>query len=245
VPLQLEEVDCSSVHEAVRKDHHGCLKLLLANEPASALQLDEHGETPLQCVEHTLPRCQALTTALLSAQPPAAVAAVINAVDRQQRTALQRVVRMTRNEDSWPEQRVCQRCLRALCAAGADARIADVPAANSYGNERYSMTGSTLAEAVLRTGTAERSGSDSEQQRRRAAAAVARISASLRALQQGGLDVNSDACYLHMCTVAGLADSAAALLACGADVHKGACSQLVLQLSLARAASVATDMMNV
>jgi hypothetical protein len=83
VPLRLEEVDCSSVHEAVRKYHFACLKLLLAKEPAAALQLDENGETPLHCVEHTLSRrCIAVTAALLSAQPAAAAtAAAINAVD--------------------------------------------------------------------------------------------------------------------------------------------------------------------
>jgi hypothetical protein len=222
VPLRLEEVDCSSVHEAVRKDHFGCLNLLLAKEPAAALQLDEHGETPLHCVEHTLPRCHAVTAALLSAQPAAAVAAVINAVDRQQQTALQRVVHLTKAEWSGFDQHVCQQCLQALCAAGADARIAEVPTDSRYcGYDNYGMTGSTLVEAVLKTADSEHKGTPDEQ-RRSSAAAVARITASLRALQQGGLDVNDDACYLHKCAVYRLTDSVTALLACGADVHKGA-----------------------
>jgi hypothetical protein len=133
VPLRLEELDCSSVHETVRRDHFGCLKLLLAKGPAAALQLDEHGETPLHCVEHTLPRCHAVTAALLSAQPAAAVAAVIDAVDQQQRTALHKVVYQTSKQ----QQRVCEQCLHALCAAGADARVG--------------TTGSSVAAAVLRT----------------------------------------------------------------------------------------------
>jgi hypothetical protein len=91
------------------------------------------------------------------------------------------------------------------------------------------MTGSTLAEAVLKAEDSKHSGSPAEQ-RRSAAAAVARITASLRALQQGGLDVNDDACYLHKCAVYRLTDSVTALLGCGADVHKGECSQLLLPL---------------
>jgi hypothetical protein len=230
VPLRLEEVDCSSVHDAVRRDHFGCLRVLLAKEPAAALQLDEHGETPLHCVEHTLPRCHAVTAALLSAQPAAAVAAVINAVDRQQRTALQRVLFLTPTQ--YPRRRVCQQCLLVLCAAGADASTASLPRAvkNSCGRGRYySLTGSSLVEAVLLTGDTEHSGS-TEEQRRSAAAATARITALLQALQQGSLDVNDD-CYLHMFAAAEYSDSVAALLACGANVHKGACLQVQVQLS--------------
>jgi hypothetical protein len=136
VPLRLEEIDCSSVQEAVRKDHFGCLKLLLAKEPAAALQLDEHGETPLHCVEHTLPRCHAVTAALLRAQPAAAVAAVINAVDRQQRTALQRVVHLT--SAKWAlistcVSSACKRCaLLALTRASQTClRTADTATMNS------------------------------------------------------------------------------------------------------------------
>jgi hypothetical protein len=196
VPLRLEELDCSSVHEAVRKDHFGCLKLLLAKEPAAALQLDEHGETPLQCVEHTLPRCHAVTAALLSAQPAAAVAEAIDAVDQQQRTALHKVVYQAPKQ----QQVVCEQCLHALCAAGADARI--------------STTGSSVAAAVVSTRDRGTGGAT--------AAASARITALLQALQQGGLDVNDDdACLLYMCAAGEYTDSVTALLACGADVHKG------------------------
>jgi ankyrin repeat protein len=222
VQLRLEEVDCNSVHEAVRKDHSACLKLLLAKEPAAALQLDEHGETPLHCIDHsTAPHCHAVTAALLSAQPATAVAAVINAADRQQHTALHRVVYQSSGKQS--QQEVCQQCLKALCAAGADARIDGVPTVSTSSYRGCSSTGGSLAEAVLVAGTTEHRGS-AEEQRRSSAAAVARITASLRALQQGGLDVNDDACYLHMCAVRESTDAVTALLACGADVHKGACS---------------------
>jgi hypothetical protein len=194
----LEELDCSSVHAAVRKDHFGCLKLLLAKDPAAALQLDEHEETPLHCVEHTLPRCHAVTAALLSAQPPAAVAAVIDAADRQQRTALHKVVYQVPKQ----QQLVCEQCLHALCTAGADARI--------------STTGSSVAEAALRTGGRNTSGTAAT------ATATARITALLQALQQGGLDVNDDgACLLHMRAAGEYTDSVSALLACGANVYKG------------------------
>jgi ankyrin repeat protein len=227
VPLRLEEVDCSSVHEAVRKDHFACFKLLLAREPASALQLDEHGETALHCIDHCrTPHCHAVTAALLSAQPRAAVAAVINSVDRQQRTALQLVEHKGGS--------VCHPCLQALCAAGADARTAGAPTADSYSKEHYSMN-SSLVQAVLRSeGSARDSYSTEQQLRRSAAAAVARITASLRALQQAGLDVNADDCFLHMCAAGEYTTAVTALLACGADVHKGACSWLLqLQLILA------------
>ena len=38
------ESDCSSVHEAVRRGHAGCLKVLLTADPDSALAVDGNGD---------------------------------------------------------------------------------------------------------------------------------------------------------------------------------------------------------
>jgi hypothetical protein len=122
-------------------------------------------------------------------------------------------------------RRLCQQCLQALCAAGADASTAHLPLTARKDSSRghYSLTSKSLTEAVLLAELTTKHNGSTEEQRRSAAAATARITASLRALQQGGLDVHADACYLHVCAAFRFTEAVTALLDCGADVHKGAC----------------------
>ena len=61
------ESDCSSVHEAVRRGHAGCLKVLLTADPASALAVDESGDWAGRHSKHssTTLHCHKLLAMLL------------------------------------------------------------------------------------------------------------------------------------------------------------------------------------
>jgi ankyrin repeat protein len=191
--LQRSEIDCANVHEAVQRGHVGCLKLLLPETQATRALFDEHRETPLHLIDHSLTAvCHELTAVLLAA-PAIPVKAMLNAQDRSSNTALHHTVLTdSSSKGAAPaSSTVCYTCVNALLAAGADPTLSD-----HHGRSLLSR----LMEAAELCDDAD----------------VAQCIRLVKLMQLAGVDVD-ESCCLH--EVAAQTDSAGkvqVLLACGA-----------------------------
>eukprot|EP00953_Heterococcus_sp_UTEX-ZZ885_P025369 13788-Heterococcus_DN1.PRE.2 len=107
--LHHAEVDCETVHEAVRSGHVGCLTLLLSSDDYSSAEalFDAAQHAPLHYLQHNLDGSCYIITALLSSS----TLAVKTAVTADDHSALVNTVQATTNTQAAV---VCQSCLKAV-----------------------------------------------------------------------------------------------------------------------------------
>jgi Ankyrin repeats (3 copies) len=208
------------VSEAVKKGHVGCLQYLTTQSDA-VLAVNNEQQTPFHLIKHKSDSvCYELTSTLLAALSTADAATAVNTADATGNTALHSTVGYADDDDvteysyedyhecNDADYTVCDKCIRALLAAGADPDVkneAGYPAA---------AVGAVLAAIRLRT--------DDH-------AVLEQHIQTIKALQRAGADINvthtarsGTLCYLHH---AAGADSelhclaaVTVLLQCGADV---------------------------
>lgn len=122
------EVDCFDVCEAVKRGHVGCLQYLTIQSD-TVLAANSEQQTLFHLIEHkTDSVCHELTGTLLAALSAADAATAVNATDAAGNTALHFTVRYGKadhvTEYSYHDDyTVCNKCICALLAAGADSTL--------------------------------------------------------------------------------------------------------------------------
>jgi ankyrin repeat protein len=181
-PLQhIDEVDCADVSEAVKKGHVGCLQYL-TQQSDTVLAVNSEQQTPFHMIEHRAESvCHERTGTLLAALSFADAAAAVNTADATGNTALHFTVGYQTDNDvteySYEDHHeyndddftVCDKCICALLAAGADptvqnkagysaATIAAVLAAASVGS--HTDDHAVLEQHILTIKALQRAGAD-------------------------------------------------------------------------------------
>ena len=121
-PLDPEDIDCATVHDAVQKGHHGCLAHLASISPDRKLAADANGGFTVELLQHQSDQsCTAMLKELLRDCTQAQMHKLEQAL-------------YNKGKSSWlidtcipnsQEVKICYSCLHAVLDAGAGADYDD------------------------------------------------------------------------------------------------------------------------